>query len=287
MVTQYSILSVLIRPEIQEKISVGLLLFNEDHVQFAYSKNKLDAAKHLLPPSVFKMLDDILVNIARKLEGENSVYAKKKTFRIFTNRIFDNEFSTSYISYLSRYSNNTISFSEPKGIKLDINIQHFEKLFERYIDVIIRGAEETERLKPFDVLQNQFGNRINRHFDVNKTITPVQVPNLISNVKVEFAGKNGIDVYVQTFDMESNPQNVANHINSFIQLKTTYLKNKVKMHDFVIASEPDIQKFGKQHKLWKQLKNSNVLNYLDLNDSQKIIEYAEKNNVRPLSETEE
>ncbi|WEK36021.1 MAG: hypothetical protein P0Y53_00785 [Candidatus Pseudobacter hemicellulosilyticus] len=287
MGTQYSILSVLIRPEIQEKISIGLLLFNEDQVYFAFSKNKQKAARKLVHLSANKMLNDILVNIEQKLEGESSENAQKRGFKIFKKRMFESTFSASYISYLSKYSNNTVSFSSPKSINLDISFQNFEKLFERYVDELINEVEENERLKPFDIIQNRFGAKIIQHFDVNKMITPDTVPNLISNVKVEFAGKNEIDVFAQTIDMESNYQTVTNHINSFLQLKTTYLSNNISMKDFLVASEPDKLRYAKQHEVWNQLRDSNLVNYLDVSESQIIIDYAEEHKVRPLSATEE
>src|SRR4051812_30370894 len=103
MATQYSILSVLIRPEIQEKISIGLLLFDINQVYFSYSRHKLNAARILLSNSSFKLLKDILENIEKKIETEDTNYSEKRGFKIFKNKVFDNTFSSSYIAYLSRY----------------------------------------------------------------------------------------------------------------------------------------------------------------------------------------
>ena len=287
MVTQYSILSVLIRPEIQEKISIGLLLFDTNDVYFSFSKNKLQVSKELLSNSSYKILKEILENIERKVETDNLKLSEKKRFKIYKNRISDSTFSASYISYLSKYSNNVISFTNPKEIYLEINNQNFSSLFRKYVDDIIETAEVAQRLKPIDYMKNQFGEKIKEHYDFNKEITHNQVENLIAPVRIDFAGKNEIDVYAQTVDMEASSSNVANNINAFVQLKTTYLKNKTPMQDFFIAKEPAKELFPKQHDMWFQLRNSDILNYLDLSESEKIITYAEKHGVVPLTKSEE
>lgn len=287
MATQYSILSVLIRPEIQEKISIGLLLFDSNEVFFSYSRKKLNASKYLLSGSSFKILKDILENIERKIEADNSNYSEKRGFKIFQNKIFDNTFSSSYISYLSRYSNNVISFTNPKEIHLDINSGNFKKLYVKYVDGIIEYAETIARIRPVEVIKTQYGEKIKEHYDVQKEVTPDIVPNLINTVRVDFVGKNGIDVYAQTVDMEATPSTVTNHINAFVQLKSTYEENNVPVKDFIIAQEPEKNKFPKQHNIWEQLRSSNVLNYLDLSESEEIIRYAEENGVVPLSKVAE
>ena len=73
MTTQYSILSVLIRPEIQEKITIGMLLMDEEKLFFDYSKRKLSIAKNLLSDNAFKSLKDALNNIQT---SANKQYSK-------------------------------------------------------------------------------------------------------------------------------------------------------------------------------------------------------------------
>lgn len=283
MVTQYSILSVLIRPEIQEKISIGLLLFDTDEVYFSFSKNKLQISRELLSGSSYKILKEILENIERKVETDNLKQSDKKKFKIYKNRVSDNTFSTSYISYLSKYSNNVISFTNPKEIYLEINNQNFSSLFRKYVDDIIEFAEVTPRLKPVEYIKNQFGEKIKEHYDFNKEVTHEQVQNLIAPVRIDFTGRNEIDVYAQTVDMEAGASSVANHINAFVQLKTTYQKNNIPIQDFFIAKEPAKELFPKQHDMWNQLRNSDILNYLDLSESEAIITYAEQHGVVPVT----
>lgn len=283
MHTKYCILSALIRPEIQEKISIGMLLFDDNEVYFRYSKNKLHVAKSLLTKSAFKLLKDILENIEEKIEINSTDYSEKRGFKIFKNKAFDDSFSASYISYLSRYSNNTISFTAPKEIGLKTSNQSFKDLFSKYIDNSVEMPIVENKIKIFDVIKEKYADKISIHFDINKEVTHQQVKNLITPVRVDFTGRNEIDVYVQTVDMESAHTSVANHINSFIQLKSTYIRNDIPLKDFFIAKEPQKKLFPKQHDMWIQLRSSNFLSYLDFSESEAIIKYAESHGVVPLS----
>ena len=71
MATYYSILSVQIRPEIQEKISLGFLLMDDNTILFGYSKYKLSVARSLLSETAYKLLKDSLHNIVSKAATEN------------------------------------------------------------------------------------------------------------------------------------------------------------------------------------------------------------------------
>lgn len=285
MVTQYSILSVLIRPEIQEKISIGLLLFDANEVYFSFSRNKLHVCKDLLSPASYKILKEIVENIERTIDRDKLTHSDPKSFRIYKNSAEENIFSPPYISYLSRYSNNIISYTSPKEIYLEINDQNFSTLFRKYVDEIIESVDLVPKIKPVEYIKLQFGDKIKEYYDFNKEITHEQVKNLITPVRVDFAGRNEIDVYAQTIDMEGGYSSVANNINAFIQLKTTYLNNEIPIKDFVIAKEPDKNQFPRQHDMWSQLMSSKILNYLDLSESEEIIKYAEEHGVVPISKS--
>lgn len=140
-----------------------------------------------------------------------------------------------------------------------------------------------KKIKPVEYIREQFGERLKEHYDFNKAVSHHQVENLITPVRINFAGRNEIDVYAQAIDMESGPAKVAHQINAFIQLKTTYEKNKVPMKDFVISQEPSKDVFPKQHDMWVQLKSSGFVNYVDLSESEDILIYAEQHGVIPLS----
>lgn len=82
--------------------------------------------------------------------------------------------------------------------------------------------------------------------------------------------------------MEAQPLTITNHLNAFIQLKTAYGNNGKPMQDFIIAQEPRKENFSKQHDIWNRLRHSDLLNYIELSESEKIITYAEEHHVVPF-----
>ena len=129
MKSHYSILSAVVRPEIQEKISIGLLLVSADELFFSFSKNKISILKSLLDPSLYKFLNETIRQIDLAVSSENS---KKET--LFANNDHSMQFSESYLSYMNRYSNNLINFSSPVQIDLPANVSLCNFLFKKYID---------------------------------------------------------------------------------------------------------------------------------------------------------
>lgn len=129
MKSYYSILSAVVRPEIQEKISIGLLLVSDDGVFFSSSKNKISVLKSLLDPSLYRFLNETIRQIESAVSSENS---KKET--LFPNTDRSRQFSESYLAYMNRYSNNLINFSLPFQIDLPADRDLHNLLFKKYID---------------------------------------------------------------------------------------------------------------------------------------------------------
>ena len=164
MFSHYSILSVQIRPEIQEKLSIGFLLVGSGKVFFNISKNKLSAARGLLPENSFKILKDSLHNIEAKAKSENDQGDRQllidDSFKI-------NTFSIQYIEYLSRYSNNILNFSSPKQIDIKATEFVFKNLFHKYVDdelhekLIFQSKKNTVELFKIDFKDND-------HFEMKR-----------------------------------------------------------------------------------------------------------------------
>lgn len=132
MATKYSILSALIRPQIGEKISIGLLLTDDTgHAFFSYSKDKLAAAKHLMSDAAVLLLKDGVRNIATAARQEARSSTGQPTLE---NLGMQSLFSDSYIAYLSRYNNSILQFSAPKDIDVAASQLSFQQLYELYVD---------------------------------------------------------------------------------------------------------------------------------------------------------
>jgi len=286
MATYYSILSVLIRPEIQEKISVGLLLFDKKKIFFNYSKNKLHAAKSLLQEDAYKLLKDSIRNIENKAINENDLLGSRNSKQlVFNDEMLLNSFSPDYISYLSRYNNNILSFTTPKKIDLSAEDKIFKKLFSKFIDVNEKIDSGIPKPKSIEIFKQQNKPRLVKHFNVDKEVSSTEIPNLIMPVKVDFLGRNEIPVYVQTIDLDRRLYDIENDVAVLLSLNSAFNQNKEKAKGFVIAQEP-APNDKKQHGIWNELRKSPLFEYVDISEGEKVIEYAQKHNVFPLIKEE-
>jgi hypothetical protein len=108
---KYSIIYAVIRPEIAEKVSVGLIFVDGEKVDVRYSKQKLDALRNLFPQKEYEFVSQVV----------SSMPTNGKI-----NSIQD-------INYLSRYSNNLISVSPLQSIDIEPSEQIKVRLFQNCI----------------------------------------------------------------------------------------------------------------------------------------------------------
>lgn len=280
MATYYSILSALIRPEIQEKITVGLLLMGDNDVFFEYSKNKLNSAKSLLSESAFVSFKDALknietvVNVQRNYNKQNQLGFEKR-----------GPLSGSYIEYVSRYNNNILGFTSPKEIELEANSFVFSNLYKKFIDSTTIKEEESfmPEVKSF-IVSNQ--DILSQHFNIDEEITFREVPNLIVPVTVSLIGQNEIATFVQSLNLEKRIDKLSNDISEILFLQKAFSTSEKESVAMVITQEPDKQLFSKQHEIWQQLRNTkDIINY-DISDAEKVIDYAKEHDVRPFLKEE-
>ena len=106
---QYSIIYADIRPEIKERLSLGVLTIEQDKVRVMYSQKKLGIVKQLYTPKEYKAISSIVRHGLREMT------------------------SVETLKYLTRYSNNLISFSPIQSIdKAQTNIDS-EWLYKNYV----------------------------------------------------------------------------------------------------------------------------------------------------------
>lgn len=281
MALHYTIVFITPNPAIQEKIAVGLLLFNKNEVYYKFSSARLQAVKNILGKDVYKLVLDGLKGLSSKVAAQNNNYHLANGFRLFKQQDVTIDFTAEYINYLSRYKNNAISYSEPATIAVEPSEEVLAKLFDTFIkDADTDKHTITRHKRPIDRLKENYHEQLTKHFIEDKTISYNEVKGLIVPVKVDLAGRNEKDVFVQSIFMEAKPDLIIQEIATFYLLKDTYKKNNIAMQDFVLAAEPPKEQ-KKQHDLWKHLFESKEFNYVDVSEAEKIIEYAETHNVLP------
>lgn len=108
---RYSIIYAVIRPEISERVSVGLIFVDGEKVEVRYSRQKLNALQALLSGNEYRSLSSVVYSMQRNQTVN----------------------STEDINYLTRYSNNLITISPLQAIDVEPTKQSKDKLFKNYV----------------------------------------------------------------------------------------------------------------------------------------------------------
>jgi hypothetical protein len=280
MATHYSILTAMIRPEIQEKISIGFLLMDDNTVFFEYSKNKLLVAKSLLSDSAYKILKDTLNNIQEKAVKE---HLKEKPADLGFDKI--NTFNKEYIAYLSRYNNSILSFIAPKEIELETNQIIFRKLYKKYIDSN-EVLEKSSAIKNIEQFKINRKDELIKHFNIDREVTHNEVPNLIVPVTITLIGQNELPTFIQSLDLEKRTDFLTKDISDILFLQKAFSTQKKSCVAMAITGEPNKKEFPKQHDIWQQLQHISDIKNIDVSEVEKVIEYAEEHSVHPFLEAE-
>ncbi len=277
MKTFYTILSVVIRPEIDEKLSIGLIMINDSQVSFLVSENKLQIVKKLVSTNFFngvktslKLIENSIANNKRK---RNNIQ------RVLELDIDDKSdvFNISYFNYLSNYNNNVISFSKPTFISLDYSKKLFLKLFEKLIseyDFIVQKKKPENEIEKF---KKTFYPKVSEYFSISKEISSLQYKDLLMPIKVDLMGKNEVEVFANTIDMSKNLRSVELGIANLIHINRALPNAK----QFIISSEPS-KSNDVLHRVWNNFREAKGFEYVDYLESERISDYAKKHGVVPL-----
>ena len=276
MKTFYSILYCAIRPNLDEKISIGIFMANDQHCKFLYSAEKLQVIKDLFTEEAYTTIKLHLKSLSKlSTECVNDVMHSHKGQKFFREE---------YFNYLSRYAQNLITYSAPNQIDLEITDSIFNKLFEKFI-FHLPDIQETKN-RPIEVVRKRLiktiAGRVNFDFEFKKN----EIPGLVVPARVWFIGKNEVQVTGETKDFNGVPHFIQQQINAHLFLieKIKETKEGKNGHFFFIADEPE-KSLIENHKLWKAVKDSKMLDMVPTSEIGRIEEYMEKHGVEPLFAT--
>ena len=108
---RYSIIYALIRPEISEQLSIGLIIVDNQGIKVRYSQKKLSLLQGIFSEKEYKFISKVINSLQRN-QSVNSVEA---------------------VNYLTRYSNNMISVSPLQTIDIEASEQSKNWLFRNYV----------------------------------------------------------------------------------------------------------------------------------------------------------
>lgn len=247
-----------------------------DHY-FKYSAEKLTAIKNIIDTERYSLVKNYLKSLEKEIgfgfETPNPVLKPSEQ-----NCSWINE---AYIAYLAKYSNNVIQFSTPKCIDIPLNANNFKRVFEKYI---FKYIEEVNAIIAFNIhskVKQDLFPKIESRVNLEMKLTSVEFENLFAPIEIDFIGKNGIPVAGQTIDFEKKHFSLENDITRFVSFtKAIELEGNNKGKYYILGREPH-KNTDKNHLLWEHIKNSDFLEFIDINEVDIVSDYIEKHNVRP------
>ena len=108
---RYSIIYAVIRPEISEQLSVGLIIVDNQGIEVRYSQKKLNLLQDIFSEKESRFISRVINSLQRN-KSLKSVEA---------------------VNYLTRYSNNMIAVSPLQTIDIEASEQSKDWLFRNYV----------------------------------------------------------------------------------------------------------------------------------------------------------
>lgn len=279
MKTFFSIIYLPLNSNLQEKISVGLVMSDGENSIFKVSNPKLQIIKGLISSNKFNILKNYFNNII------NEVEPKIDDFKLnIKSEISNNWLNESYFSYLNRYSNNLVVYSEARKIETDVTLETFKQLFTKYVfeydeEIIFKNNKEEDILSK--VKTNLF-SKIEERVNLNVTVNSNDFHELLTPVDVNFLGKNGVIVAGQTIDFVKRLYNLENDLTRFISFtKAVDYSSSKKGKYFLVGQEPNKIENPINHRTWKNVRESHLVEYVDLSETEKIKNYIIEKGVTP------
>ena len=280
MKTYYSIVSIATKPQLNEKFNVGLLCVTPRKTFFHYSEVKFTIVSKLLSANGRKLALSALKGIDEQINKDQTsvitdIFSKAQGEVL-------NTVSEPYVSYLSRYNNNLIQFSSPVAIDLTVDQEVYKALFKKYI----YAAEIFEAIiKPkaiaFTTIRNRFRKAASPYANTNFNVNQDIIKDLIVPVTVDAFGKNGSYVAAQSIDFNKPVAQLQSEISSYVYLTEHTLKADKDSLSFVLGNEPS-KKDKPNHDLWKSVCNASIIEFVPINESERIIVEMRKKGVAPV-----
>lgn len=144
-------------------------------------------------------------------------------------------------------------------------------VFEKYI---FKYGGEDDLIPKADVygrVQQELFPKIKDRVNLNRSLTSQDFGNLFTPIEVDFIGINGMPVAGQTVDAH------------FVSLtKAIEMEDNQRGKYYVLGREPQHTTDQKNHQLCEHIRDSNFIDFVDVDEVGIVEEYIEKNDVRPF-----
>jgi len=270
----YSILYANSNVSTGERFGIGLFMRIEDKVYFQYSVKKLSSLKGLYNDAAYALLKSYLSSLQQEIA--------KDTNSMLPSNI-NNLLSQDYISYLSKYANNLITFSPPTPFNIKDPSNIFKRLYNKYI-FQEEHITTNKKIEIANFVQKKLYPQIKNRVNINLTLKSGTIENLLFDTNVGFIGKNGSIVSGQPIDFAKKNHHLENDLSHFISLIKAFDEEERYKHGkyYIIGEEPS-KDLDKNHAIWRQVSKKNFINFVPKDEINQIKDYIFENDVRPFT----
>lgn len=240
MKTFFSIVSIQTNPISAEKVVMGVLAITENEIYFDYSKSKLGLLDKLAPTKIGigSMAKNALQQIKQKVTEANKALTQDQQQLVFEKSIF----SKDYISYLNKYNNGILYFSEPASLSFDFSAEKFMQYYYNFVGEIVASETKKEIITFAKKIKPAFEKEgLDEKADLKFTFDPFTFNGILKETHIPLITKNGAISVIQAVDFSLGEQTVVHHLyeTKILQqaLITFAIKAKTAVNKIKIAFE--------------------------------------------------
>ena len=211
MKTFFSIVSIQTNPISSEKLVMGVLAITENEIYFDYSKSKLGLLDKLAPTKIGigNMAKNALQQIKQKVTEANKALTKDQQQLVFEKSIF----SKDYISYLNKYNNGILHFSEPASLPFDFTAKKFMQYYYNFVGEIVAIETKKEIVTFAKKIKPAFEKEgLEEKADLKFTFDPFTFNGILKETHIPLITKNGAISAIQIVDFSLGEQTVVHHL---------------------------------------------------------------------------
>lgn len=266
----------------KDSIAIGLLYFDGIRFSFYVSDNKMKIVNKLIDKETINI--DLIINQFKK---------KLNLLVDPINNEFDfgnNPINESYLSYLNKYSNGFISFSEPIYLSNNFVPSDFENLVSYLFpndnntkkEVVIQSKFEKLKKLINKKLIKRVEDKVYTNFVFNKEI----LPTIYFNYEVDCIGLNGAFIGAKAIDFEKSYQTIDKEVSHYYTLISSLVGKRnlsLEKNNFYLISDEPKNMLSREYSLWDSVNKNEIIKVINPEESDKIADLIEEKNAKTFT----
>ena len=270
MKTFISILSAKTNNYSNEKVVVGLIAVTPNQIYFDFSNQKISYfTKFIQSQQPAKLLKQVLEQLKASVSTQNS------SFETSSLNLSNGSFTENYFSYLNKYNNGVLHFSETIEIPKTFTSNNFKSYFKNFVGVDLVTKAKVKNQSIHKKVKTYFKKAgLKEKADVDFSLNPINFKGILKSTTVPLITKNGAVNAIQIIDFKTQPASITNHLYETKIIQESLLKflkpKKVTLNKIQIAfDEPALNSI--QHSIF-DMAYSEYKSVFDFIETEKVDE---------------